>query len=70
MTETQRRRDVGPPGTDSGEKSTLLAFLNYVREAVAAKARGLEDGRGRTPGVPSGTSVRFRRQVTRFIVHF
>ncbi|MFE7567072.1 DinB family protein [Streptomyces sp. NPDC057539] len=57
MTETQRRIDVGPPGTDSGEKSTLLAFLNYVREAVAAKAQGLEDGQGRTPGVPSGTSL-------------
>ncbi|MFE6222764.1 MULTISPECIES: DinB family protein [unclassified Streptomyces] len=57
MTETQRRRDVGPPGSDSDEKSTLLAFLNYVREAVAAKAQDLDDGQGRTPGVPSGTSV-------------
>ncbi|MEV6425057.1 DinB family protein [Streptomyces sp. NPDC051662] len=57
MTVTQRRDDVGPPGTDSGEKSTLLAFLNYVREAVATKAQGLEDRHGRTPGVPSGTSV-------------
>ncbi|NML52556.1 DinB family protein [Streptomyces sp. R302] len=57
MTETQRRPDIGPPGGDSDEKSTLLAFLNYVREAVAAKAQGLGDGQGRTPGVPSGTSV-------------
>ncbi|MFF2778901.1 DinB family protein [Streptomyces sp. NPDC058052] len=57
MTETQRRRDVGPPSSDSDEKSTLLAFLNYVREAVAAKAQGLDDGQGRTPGVPSGTSI-------------
>ncbi|MEU3396126.1 DinB family protein [Streptomyces filamentosus] len=57
MTETQRRRDVGPPGSDSDEKSTLLGFLDYVREAVAAKAQGLDDGQGRTPGVPSGTSV-------------
>ncbi|MFB6700849.1 mycothiol transferase [Streptomyces rubiginosohelvolus] len=55
--ETQRRRDVGPPDSDSDEKSTLLTFLNYVREAVAAKAQGLDDRQGRTPGVPSGTSV-------------
>ncbi|WP_017242002.1 DinB family protein [Streptomyces sp. SS] len=57
MTETQQRRDVGPPDSNSGEKSTLVAFLDYVREAVAAKAEGLDDVRGRTPGVPSGTSV-------------
>ncbi|WP_428950030.1 DinB family protein [Streptomyces sp. cg35] len=31
--------------------------MNYVREAVAAKAQGLDDGHGRAPGVPSGTSV-------------
>ncbi|WP_431787584.1 DUF664 domain-containing protein [Streptomyces sp. G9] len=55
--ETQRRRDVGPPDSDSDEKSTLLTFLNYVREAVAAKAQGVDDRQGRTPGVPSGTSV-------------
>ncbi|MEE1753040.1 DinB family protein [Streptomyces sp. SP18CS02] len=57
MTETQRRRDTSPPGTDSDEKSTLLAFLDYVRESVASKAQGLDDGQGRTSGVPSGTSV-------------
>ncbi|MFF9343846.1 MULTISPECIES: DinB family protein [unclassified Streptomyces] len=57
MTETQQHRDVGPPGGGSDEKSTLSAFLDYLREAVAAKARGLDDEKGRTPGVPSGTSV-------------
>ncbi|MCX4821443.1 DinB family protein [Streptomyces sp. NBC_01142] len=57
MTDTQPRRDVGPPGNDSDEKSTLLAFLNYVRDAVAAKTQGLDDEQGRTSGVPSGTSV-------------
>ncbi|MGC5533670.1 DinB family protein [Streptomyces sp. SR-10] len=57
MTETQQRGDIGPPDSDSDEKSTLLAFLNYVREAVAGKARCLDDRQGRTPGVPSGTSV-------------
>ncbi|MFI8287564.1 DinB family protein [Streptomyces sp. NPDC085614] len=57
MTETRRRRDQGPPGSDSDERSTLLAFLDYVREAVAAKAQGLDDGQGRKAGVASGTSV-------------
>ncbi|MFI8436001.1 DinB family protein [Streptomyces sp. NPDC079020] len=57
MTETQQRQDVGPPDGDSDEKSTLLAFLDYVRDAVAAKAQGLDDRQGRMPGVPSGTSV-------------
>lgn len=57
MTETQQRRDVGPPDGGSDEKATLLAFLDYVRDAVIAKAQGLDDRRGRTPGVPSGTSV-------------
>lgn len=51
------RGDVRPPGVDSGEKSTLVAFLNYLREAVAAKAEGLSTEQGRAPGVPSGTSV-------------
>ncbi|MFF8553864.1 DinB family protein [Streptomyces sp. NPDC015501] len=57
MAETQQRGDIGPPGSGSDEKSTLVAFLNYVREAVAGKAQGLDDRQGRTPGVPSGTSV-------------
>lgn len=42
---------------DSDEKTTLLAFLNYVRDALTAKAQGLTEQQGRTPGVPSGTSV-------------
>ncbi|WP_418957659.1 DinB family protein [Streptomyces tritici] len=57
MTATEERRDVGPPAEGPDEKSTLLAFLNYLRDAVAAKAEGLDDGKGRTPGVESGTSV-------------
>ncbi|MFE5797084.1 DinB family protein [Streptomyces sp. NPDC056503] len=57
MTDTLLRRDTSPPGEDSEEKSTLLAFLNYVRDAVTAKARGLDDTKGRTAAVPSGTSV-------------
>jgi hypothetical protein len=47
MTETQKRRDRGPPDNDSDAKSTLLAFLNYVHEAMAAKTQGFDDRRGR-----------------------
>ncbi|MER6309217.1 DinB family protein [Streptomyces sp. NPDC001657] len=57
MTTTQPRPDTGPPGTDADEKATLLAFLDYVREAVAAKAQGLTEQAARTPGVASGTSL-------------
>lgn len=54
---TQPRTDNRPPSTDSGEKATLLAFLDYQRNSVAAKAVGISDEQGRAPGVPSGTSV-------------
>ncbi|MFI0908314.1 DinB family protein [Streptomyces sioyaensis] len=57
MTETRPHRDTSPPGTDSEERPTLLAFLNYLREAVITKAQGLADQQARTPGVPSGTSL-------------
>ncbi|MEU4175987.1 DinB family protein [Streptomyces sp. NPDC026589] len=57
MTEIQLRPDVGPPDSGSDERATLLAFLDYVRDAVISKARGLDARQGRTPGVPSGTSV-------------
>lgn len=57
VTTTPARRDVGPPGVDSDEKSTLPAFLNYLRDAVTAKARGLADEQGRAAAVPSGTSI-------------
>lgn len=42
---------------DSDERSTLLSFLDYLRDAVAAKAQGLHGDGGRAPGVPSGTSL-------------
>ncbi|KPC87384.1 DinB family protein [Streptomyces albus] len=51
------RGDVRPPRTAGGEKETLVAFLGYLREAVVAKAAGLSDEVGLTPGVPSGTSL-------------
>ncbi|PJE95154.1 mini-circle protein [Streptomyces carminius] len=56
MTDTWRG-DVRPPGIDAAERETLLAFLGYLREAVAAKATGVPGEAARAPGVPSGTSL-------------
>ena len=50
-------RDTGPPWTDTDEKATLLGFLDYLREAIAAKAAGVPEPQVRTPGVPSGTNL-------------
>ncbi|MCR6487506.1 DinB family protein [Amycolatopsis sp. OK19-0408] len=52
-----RRRDTPPPRTGPGEKETLLAFLDQLRAAVAAKAEGVPEPQVRTAGVPSGTSL-------------
>ncbi|MDK0522316.1 DinB family protein [Streptomyces sp. ML-6] len=57
MTNAEPRSDLRPPTLDADEKTTLSAFLDYLREAVAAKAYGLSDEEARTAGVPSGTSV-------------
>jgi uncharacterized damage-inducible protein DinB len=51
------RGDVRPPGLEADERTTLLAFLDYLREAVAAKAAGVPDEAARAAGVPSGTSL-------------
>lgn len=52
-----RRRDGAPPRTGADERSTLLGFLGYLREAVAAKADGAPEPQVRSAGVPSGTSL-------------
>ena len=52
-----RARDAKPPQTGPGERSTLLGFLDHLRDAVAAKVEGVPDPQVRTPGVPSGTNV-------------
>ena len=39
------------------EKTTLQGFLNYLRDAIAAKATGVPEPQVRTPGVPSGTNL-------------
>lgn len=35
----------------------LLGLLDYLREAIAAKATGVPEPQVRTPGVPSGTNL-------------
>jgi hypothetical protein len=57
VTDTEPRGDLRPPGLNADEKTTLLAFLEYLRDAVAAKASGVSEQDARTPGVPSGTSI-------------
>lgn len=52
-----KRKDAKPPRTGAGEKATLVGFLDYLRDAVAAKALGAPEPQVRTAGVPSGTSV-------------
>ncbi|MEV7628564.1 DinB family protein [Actinoplanes sp. NPDC089786] len=51
------RGDQRPPAVDTGEKATLVAFLDYVREAVIAKTAGVSDEVARRPAVGSGTSL-------------
>ncbi|MFE0043719.1 mycothiol transferase [Streptomyces albireticuli] len=57
MTTMEPRPDLRPPGLNADEKTTLLTFLDYLREAVLAKAAGVPEPAVRTAGVPSGTSL-------------
>ncbi|BCJ65770.1 DinB family protein [Polymorphospora rubra] len=57
MSEVWSRGDLRPPGIDADEKTTLLGFLDYLREAVIAKTVGVDDRSARAAGVPSGTSL-------------
>ena len=41
----------------TGERETLVQFLDYLRESVALKAEGLDEATARRSTVPSGTSV-------------
>ncbi|MGW6915905.1 DinB family protein [Kitasatospora sp. NPDC054939] len=56
-TAPRRRTDVRPPGLNADEPTTLLTFLDYLREAVVSKTVGLSDEEARRPGVASGTSL-------------
>lgn len=51
------RGDPSPPFLVASEKETLLAFLDYLREAIVAKLDGVSEDDARRPGVPSGTSL-------------
>ncbi|GAA2149108.1 DinB family protein [Actinomadura napierensis] len=51
------RGDLRPPSLNADERTTLLTFLHYLRDAVVAKASGVPEEAARTPGVPSGTSL-------------
>jgi uncharacterized damage-inducible protein DinB len=57
VTGNQPRGDLRPPSLNADEKTTLSVFLDYLRDAVAAKVVGLTDEQTRTAGVPSGTSL-------------
>ncbi|MEU0279679.1 DinB family protein [Streptomyces sp. NPDC006195] len=52
-----RAQDTSPPRTGADEKATLRGFLDYLRNAVAAKVEGAPEPQVRTGGVPSGTSL-------------
>lgn len=56
-TRTRKRKDTGPGWTAPDEKSTLVGFLDYLRDAMAEKVAGVPEPEVRTAGVPSGTSL-------------
>ena len=52
-----RRKDVPQPKTAPDERSTLLGFLDYLRDRVIAKVEGVPEPDARRPGVDSGTNL-------------
>ncbi|SDT75486.1 DinB family protein [Actinoplanes derwentensis] len=53
----RRARDLGPPWTGAGEKSTLLGVLDYLRGSIAGKVADVPEPQVRASGVPSGTNL-------------
>ena len=49
--------DRRTPFVNTNERDTLLAFLDYLREAVVVKADGLSEADARRSPVRSGTSL-------------
>lgn len=49
--------DRKAPTLSAGERDTLLAFLDYLRESVILKVADLDRERAGRPMVPSGTSL-------------
>ncbi len=52
-----KRKDTGPAWTVPDERATLVGFLDYLREAIAAKVADVPEPAVRTPGVDSGTNL-------------
>ena len=51
------QKDRKPPSPGDDERSTLVGFLDYLRDAIAAKLDGAPEPQARTAGVPSGTNL-------------
>lgn len=49
--------DRTPPPDDADERTTLTAFLDYLRGCCVAKLEGASDDRAKQAQVPSGTSI-------------
>ncbi|ORI31020.1 DinB family protein [Rhodococcus erythropolis] len=56
-TSRRSRRDAPPPRTGNSEAATLRAFLDYLRDSIAAKVEGAPEPQVRTTLVPSGTTL-------------
>lgn len=49
--------DTSIPQPRHGERETLVSFLDYLRDCLIGKLKGVEPVAARTPGVPSGTNL-------------
>jgi hypothetical protein len=49
--------DRRTPFVNTGERETLVAFLDYLRDAIVVKVEGLSEADARRALVPTGTSV-------------
>lgn len=49
--------DRRAPFPNADERTTLVAFLDYLRDSVVLKAEGVDEETVRRPMVPSGTSL-------------
>lgn len=52
-----KKQDDKPPSPPDDERSTLLGFLDYLRDAIAGKLQGAPEPQVREPAVPSGTNL-------------
>jgi uncharacterized protein DUF664 len=54
---SRRAKDAGPPWPGADERSTLLGFLDYLRDSIAGKVADVPEPQVRTAGVASGTNL-------------